>query len=88
MNYLTREQKIEILMDCRCTRKEAVNYVDKNDVTFYTVEELLADLDNYGRDDNDEEYKQYIEMINTKQALTDWNVADYNGVTYFISFCL
>lgn len=87
-NYLTKEQKLEILMDCRCTRKEAVNYVDKNDVTFYTADELLADLDSYVFEDDNEEYKQYIEMIKTKKALPDWNVVDYNGTTYFIGFCL
>lgn len=86
MNYLTREQKIEILMDCRCTRKEAVNFVDKNDATFYTADELINDMQYWGLEDN--EKLDYLQMIDTKQALADWNVVDYNGVTYFISFCL
>lgn len=85
MNWLTREEKIEILMLAKCTRREAVNYVDKNNATIFTSEELLEEVKTW-QFLEEEEYNRYVTMTETKQALPNWDIVDYNNETYFIEY--
>lgn len=82
MTNYTREKKIAILMEDKCTMQEATKYVDSTTVTFYTKSELLEEL-NYWEDAD--EIKQ---MVETQKALSDWSIVEYEGEIYYISYYL
>lgn len=87
---MTREQKIEILMEDKCTKKEAINYVDTNNATIFTASELLEEVKYWKLDEEDPETYEamYLNMIEKKEPLNDWGVVDYDNETYYIAYCL
>ena len=87
---MTREQKIAILMEDKCTMQEAKNYVDKNNAAIFTASELLEEVKYWKLEDEDPEAceAEYLNMINNKKPLPDWGIVDYEGTTYYIGYIL
>ena len=84
---MTREREIEILMDDRCTRKEAEKHLKDGTIIFEDFEENLESyLDEW--DIEEEEREAYRNMIETGIPVTDWGIVEKDGKTYYIMYVL
>ena len=84
---MTREREIEILMEDKCTRKEAEKHLKNGTIIFEDFEENLESyLDEWDIEEEDRE--AYRKMVTDKIPTTDWGVVEQDGKTYFIMYVL
>lgn len=84
---MTKEMKIEILMDDRCTKSEAEDYLRKGTTIFEDFEENCESyLDGWSVDE--EEREDYRKMIKEKSPIMDWGIVEKNGKTYYIAYVI
>ena len=84
---MTREREIEILMEDKCTRKEAEKHLKNGTIIFEDFEENLESyLDELDIEEEDRE--AYRKMVTDKIPTTDWGVVEQDGKTYFIMYVL
>lgn len=89
---MTRERKIEILIKDRCTKSEAIKYLENGTTVYEDFEEnfelYMEEWKNIGFDE--EEYAEmvnnYKEMIKTGIPCIDWGVVKDDGHTYYIEY--
>lgn len=83
------EKNVEILMEDRCTRKEAENHLN-NGTVVYTLEDFTEHFDQFMEDfqqdaDGIEAYKK---MLETKIPMVGYSFVKYDGKEWLISYCL
>ena len=84
---MTREREIEILMDDRCTRKEAEKHLKDGTIIFEDfAENLESYLDEWDIEEEDRE--AYRKMVADKIPVADWGIVEQDGKTYYIEYAL
>ena len=84
---MTREREIEILMEDRCTRKEAEKHLKDGATIFEDFgENLESYLDEWGIEEEDRE--AYRKMVTDKIPVADWGIVEQDGKTYYISYVI
>ena len=84
---MTREREIEILMEDRCTRKEAEKHLKDGATIFEDFEENLESyLDEWDIEEEDRE--AYRNMVTDKIPAADWGIVEQDGKTYYIDYAL
>lgn len=84
---MTREREIEILMDDRCTIREAEKLLKAGTTIFEDFEENLeAYLDEWNIEEEDRE--AYRKMVTDKIPVADWGIVERDGKTYYIMYVL
>lgn len=84
---MTREREIEILMEDKCTRKEAEKHLKDGTIIFEDFEENLESyLDEW--DIEEEEREAYRKMVTYKIPVADWGIVEQDGKTYYIDYAL
>lgn len=84
---MKREREIEILMDDRCTRREAEKLLKAGTTIFEDFEENLeAYLDEWNIEEEDKE--PYRKMVTNKIPVADWGIVEQDGKTYYIMYVL
>lgn len=84
---MTREREIEILMEDRCTRKEAEKHLKDGATIFEDFEENLESyLDEWDIEGEDRE--AYRKMVTDKIPVADWGIVEQDGKTYYIDYAL
>lgn len=83
------EKSMEIIMEDRHTKKEAVAYLC-NGTIIYEKEEFGKFFEQYmGEWDCDEEERaEYKKMIENNKPVFDWGIVNYENKTYFIDYVL
>ena len=87
---MTREMKINILMNDGCTKSEAEKHL-KNGTTIF--EDFEENLDSYIKEFSDKDVigfdeESFRKMVETKKPLSDWGVVEKDGKTYYIMYVL
>ncbi len=84
---MTREREIEILMEDRCTRKEAEKHLKDGATIFEDFgENLESYLDEWDIEEEDRE--PYRKMVTDKIPVADWGIVEQDGKTYYIDYAL
>lgn len=83
------EKNVEILMEDRCTRKEAERHL-KNGTVPYELEDFTEHFDQFMEDwqEDEEGIEAYKKMLETKEPMDGYSFVEYNGKEYLISYCL
>lgn len=91
-NGKRKELEIEILMKDKCTRREAINYLEKGAVIIPIEEwdEFVAQYDEQYKNSEDlEEYHKEYSIENIKNGkLADHSYIKYNNKEYIIEYVL
>lgn len=83
------EKNVEILMEDRCTRKEAERFL-KNSTVVYDLKDFTEHFDQFMEDwqEDEEGIEAYKKMLETKEPIGGYSFVEYNGKEYLISYCL
>lgn len=82
---MIREREIEILMQDKCTRKEAEKYLKNGTIIFEDFgENFESYLDEWGIVEDGRD--AYRKMIADKIPMTDWGIVEQDGNTYYIMY--
>lgn len=87
---MTKELELEILMEDRCTKKEAERLLN-NGTTVWAESEILKNLKMFFAEmcvEDEEEKEPYMEMLKGGKPVTDWSVVEYDGRKYYIMYVL
>lgn len=90
---MTRQEKIEILMEDRCTKSEAEKHLKNGTTIFEDLEENLqkyiSEWD-YLNDPNDDiTFTEKVKkMVESKKPMDDWGIVEKDGKTYYIMYVL
>lgn len=85
---LQKEKEIAILMEDRCTKKEAEKHLKMGSTIYENFEEDFEKhyKENWG---DDEDFIERIrKMIETKDPMPGWGIAEYENETYYIEYAL
>lgn len=81
-------KEIEILINDRCTKKEAEAYLNENRVVIFEAEDFEEHFEEYmsdwGMDEEDSE--PYRRMITEGFIPADWGITTYEGQKYYIAY--
>ena len=84
---MTREREIEILMDDRCTRKEAEKHLKDGTIIFEDFgENLESYLDEWDIEEEDRE--AYRKMVTDKIPVAYQLIVEQDRKTYYIDYAL
>lgn len=84
-----RKSDIDILMLDGCTRSEAEKHLERGTVVFDGddfFENFSLYMQEWGIDEEDQE--PYRNMIEKKAPAPDWGIAETDGKTFYIAYCL
>ena len=83
------EKNVEILMEDRCTRKEAERFL-KNNTVVYDLKDFTEHFDQFMEDwqEDEEGIEAYRKMLEAKEPIGGYSFVKYDGKEYLISYCL
>lgn len=83
------EKNVEILMEDRCTRKEAERLL-KNSTVVYELKDFTEHFGQFMEDwqEDKEGIEAYKKMLETKKPMSGYSFVEYNGKEYLINYCL
>lgn len=84
---MSRDKKIELLIQDGCTKTEAEKHLADGSIIFEDFEEHFNDyMAEWAI--SEEECLKYKKMIANKVPLTDWGIVEDDGKTYYIAYVL
>lgn len=89
---MTREKEIQILMEDRCTKAEAVKHLNQGTAIYANVDEIIENMDGCGSLEDELEGRECtveeLKQMFLDGKMPDTGVVTLDGVTYVILYSL